>query len=98
MNETSLLQPLSPSRVPRSSALGSLKMETSFEPRSPNGHGFPSDSASSTADESEERLVKFDIMDDDDDDDDEEPILLEVKNEEVCLFSLTVVYVFPHLA
>ncbi|XP_029836745.2 uncharacterized protein LOC8040054 isoform X3 [Ixodes scapularis] len=83
MNETSLLQPLSPSRVPRSSALGSLKMETSFEPRSPNGHGFPSDSASSTADESEERLVKFDIMDDDDDDDDEEPILLEVKNEEV---------------
>ncbi|CAN8007000.1 unnamed protein product, partial [Ixodes hexagonus] len=85
MNETSLLQPLSPSRLPRSSALGSpgLKMESSFEPRSPNGHGFPSDSASSTADESEERSVKFDIMDDDDDDDDEEPILLEVKNEEV---------------
>lgn len=85
MNETSPLRPLSPTRLPRSSPVrGPAQM--SFDSRTgplAASNGFPSDSASSTADESEERSVKFDIMDDDDDDDDEEPILLEVKNEEV---------------
>ncbi|KAH8025663.1 hypothetical protein HPB51_010747 [Rhipicephalus microplus] len=84
MNETSPLQPLSPSRVLRSPVLGASKMEQRSLLLTSNGHQQASDSASSTADDdSEERSVKFDIMDDDDEEEEEEPVVLEVKNEEV---------------
>lgn len=84
MNETSPLQPLSPSRVLRSPVLGANKLEQRSLLLTSNGHQQASDSASSTADDdSEERSVKFDIMDDDDEEEEEEPVVLEVKNEEV---------------